>query len=103
MVMSCFTIQSGAACSCLKSHVRHHDVWKATQQVRAAAESGPEGEIGGAPAGFVLDPSSGYYYSAETGMYYDAASGGYFSSSDSKWYSYDPQSNQYVEYCSTSG
>ena len=51
----------------------------------------------------MLDPSSGYYYSAETGMYYDAASGGYFSSIDSKWYSYDPQSNQYVEYQNSSG
>lgn len=67
-------------------------------QVKAEAEKGPDGEIGAAPAGFVLDPSSGYYYSAESKMYYDATSGGYFSSTDSRWYSYDPQSNQYVEW-----
>ena len=31
-------------------------------------------------------------------MFYDTASGGYFSSSSNKWYSFDPRSNQFVEW-----
>ena len=60
-------------------------------QVKAVAEQGPDGEVAGAPPGYTLDPTSGYYFSA-------TASGGYFSSSSNKWYSFDPQSNQFVEW-----
>ena len=67
-------------------------------QVKAVAEQGPDGEVAGAPPGYTLDPTSGYYFSAEAGMFYDTASGGYFSSSSNKWYSFDPRSNQFVEW-----
>ena len=67
-------------------------------QVKAVAEQGPDGELAGAPPGYTLDPTSGYYFSTETGMFYDTASGGYFSSSSNKWYSFEPQSSQFVEW-----
>eukprot|EP00884_Botryococcus_braunii_P004182 jgi/Botrbrau1/13765/Bobra.0056s0021.1 len=52
----------------------------------------------GAPLGYQYDASSGYYYSPESGLYWDASSGGFYSGENQKWYSFDQDSQQYVEW-----
>ncbi|PRW60637.1 CD2 antigen cytoplasmic tail-binding 2 [Chlorella sorokiniana] len=64
-------------------------------KVKEVAASGPEGE---APAGYTFDAATGYWHSPETGMYWDASSGGFYNPADTKWYSWDGDKQQFVEW-----
>lgn len=70
---------------------------QAREAAAAGAGPGSGGDVG-APEGYVYDEGSGYYYSAESGLYWDAASGGFYSGEHQKWYSFDQETQQYVEW-----
>ncbi|XP_040931635.1 SUPPRESSOR OF ABI3-5 isoform X4 [Gossypium hirsutum] len=47
-------------------------------------------------SGFVWDEASGYYFDAASGFYHDRNTGLYYDSNSGTWFSYDPQSQQYI-------
>ena len=48
------------------------------------------------PCACMLPPP--FHSRAETGMYWDAASGGFYNGGDGKWYSWDADKQQFVEW-----
>jgi len=71
-----------------------------------AAQGGAEAAEAGAPTAigdrYVWD-GSGYYYDTCTGYHYDPSSGLLYNAGDGKWYVYDSQRAQYLEYTAGAG
>lgn len=72
------------------------------QPASASLDHSQDSYYGGAASGaetdFVYDESSGYYYSSSLGYYYDPASTLYCCANSGKWYSFDEQTGEYVEF-----
>ncbi|ONK74039.1 uncharacterized protein A4U43_C03F2160 [Asparagus officinalis] len=52
----------------------------------------------GVESDFIYDQSSGYYYSSGLGYYYDPTSKLYCCATSGKWYSFNEQTGEYVEF-----
>lgn len=55
------------------------------------------------PEGYEFDPTTTYYFNANTNLYYDPNTCGYCDASTNKWYVYDSDKQQLVEWNATAG